>query len=126
MCRKPFGSGGKRVVTGRPKRPVATSSSTSSRMKLLRGVVSLDTDSGGEGLREYKRSASCARRGSLQLKARDLRSAYVQRPRGVDPLEPGPSAHSLPFHDVVTWRADMLTKRRKWIGVLLLAAWVGS
>src|SRR5690349_19051483 len=46
MCRKPFGSGGKRVVTGRPKRPVATSSSTSSRMKLLRGVgvVSFDTD----------------------------------------------------------------------------------
>jgi hypothetical protein len=44
MWRKPFGSGGKRVLTGRPKRPVATSSSTSSRMKLLRGVVSLDTE----------------------------------------------------------------------------------
>src|SRR6476659_1640760 len=55
MCRKPFGSGGKRVVTGRPKRPVATSSSTSSRMKLLRGVVSLDTIQEAEAHLKYNR-----------------------------------------------------------------------
>ena len=36
MCRKPFGSGGKRVATWRPKRFVATSSATSSRMKSRR------------------------------------------------------------------------------------------
>ena len=36
-----------------PKRPVETPFSTSSRMKLLRGVVSLDTDSGGKGLPEH-------------------------------------------------------------------------
>src|SRR4051794_17447998 len=53
MWRKPLGSGGKRVVTGRPKRPVATSSSTSSRMKLLRGGVSLDTDSLVEACYKY-------------------------------------------------------------------------
>src|SRR5690606_30109475 len=33
ICRKPLGSGGKRVAGARPKRPVATSSATISRMK---------------------------------------------------------------------------------------------
>src|SRR5687768_7796121 len=44
MCGKPFGSGGKRVATGRPKRLVATSWATISRMKSRR-----DAGAGGGG-----------------------------------------------------------------------------
>jgi hypothetical protein len=50
MCRKPFGSGGKRVAGARPKRPLATSSATISRMKSRRG------DDGGEGEADSIRS----------------------------------------------------------------------
>jgi hypothetical protein len=35
MCRKPLGSGGKRVITWPPKRPVRLCSRMISRMKLL-------------------------------------------------------------------------------------------
>src|SRR4051794_7660922 len=48
------------------------------------------------------------------------------RSKAFGALETGDSAHSLPFHGAGTWRAHMLSKRRKWIGVLVLAAWIGS
>src|SRR5215204_5843514 len=87
MCRKPLGSGGKRVVTGRPKRPVATSSSTSSRMKLLRGVVSLDTDSGDEGLPEYSRGVSRSGHGRIAVAAyRDAGVIVLASRRLSEPL----------------------------------------
>ena len=46
MCRKPFGSGGNRVAGGRPKRPVATSSATMSRMKSRFGGAAVTTRTG--------------------------------------------------------------------------------
>src|SRR5688500_16811678 len=53
MCMNPFGSGGKRVATGRPKRLVATSCATISRMKSRRDAGAgggEPEDAGGEAV----------------------------------------------------------------------------
>src|SRR6185437_11841 len=62
MCGKPFGSGGKRVAIRRPKRFVATSCATISRMKSRCAAGAGDSGAGDDTVwTEYERSATLSK-----------------------------------------------------------------